>query len=57
MKITYDTELDAISSPDLDAEQTRVLQAQLVSSLAKNESVRDVARKLMAAAQASAALR
>lgn len=51
MKITYDTVADAISSPDLTAEQTRQLQSQLVTALAKNEPVRDVANKLLALAK------
>jgi hypothetical protein len=55
MKISYDTDLDSISSPDLSPQQTRELQSMLVSALANNEPVRDVAAKLMAAAKKLAA--
>jgi hypothetical protein len=51
MKITYDTDLDAISSPDLTDDQTRALQSQLVAALASNEPVRDVAYSLLATAK------
>jgi hypothetical protein len=47
MKITYDTESDSISCPDLTPEANAVLQAQLSASLARNDSVRDVARALL----------
>lgn len=51
MKISYDTDLDSISSPDLSPQQTRELQFMLVAALANNEPVRDMAAKLMAAAK------
>jgi hypothetical protein len=51
MKITYDTETDSISSPDLDAAQTAALQSALVGALARNEPVRDVARLLLQTAK------
>lgn len=49
VKITYDTETDSISSPDLTPEQTRALQSQLSRALAQNEPVRTVAATIMAA--------
>jgi hypothetical protein len=51
MKITYDTETDSISSPDLSPEATASLQSQLSSALARNDSVRDVARMLLETAK------
>ena len=51
MQITYDTELDSVSSPQLNAEQTRELQAQLVRALALNTPVREVASGLLATAK------
>jgi hypothetical protein len=51
MKITYDTETDSISSPDLDPAQTAALQSALVGALARNEPVRDVARLLLQTAR------
>ncbi|MEP6480027.1 MAG: hypothetical protein ABJB03_11585 [Rhodoglobus sp.] len=50
MKITYDTVSDSISSPDLDADQTRALQTALSTALARNLPVQEVARMLLAAA-------
>ncbi|MBU1588318.1 MAG: hypothetical protein KKH51_10285 [Actinobacteria bacterium] len=47
MKITYDTDLDAISSPDLTADQTAQLQRELVAALGRNDPVRTVAANLM----------
>ena len=53
MKITYDTVTDSISSDELDAEQTRALQTQLSSALARNLPVRDVATLIMSAVRSS----
>jgi hypothetical protein len=50
MKITYDTETDSISSPDLNEDQTRQLQGELVRHLGMNSPVRTVAASLMATA-------
>ena len=50
MKLTYDTETDSISSPDLTPEQTRTIQSQLSAALLRNDPVRTVARLIMAAA-------
>jgi len=47
MRITYDTDLDTISSPDLTAEQTAQLQRELVSALGRNDPVQTVAANLM----------
>ena len=47
MKITYDTETDSISSPDLTEAQSRKLQAELVHALGRNDPVRTVAAMLM----------
>lgn len=52
MQFTYDTATDSISCPDLDDEQTRALQSQLSSALARNDGVQDVAKMLLAAARA-----
>ena len=53
MQITYDTVTDSISSPQLDAEQTRAIQSQLSAALARNDGVRDVATLILAAARAA----
>jgi hypothetical protein len=47
MQITYDTETDRISSPDLDAQQTAALQAELSAALRRNDPVRTVAASLL----------
>jgi hypothetical protein len=47
VQITYDTETDRISSPDLDAEQTAALQAELSAALVRNDPVRTVAATLL----------
>jgi hypothetical protein len=53
VKITYDTETDSISCPDLNAEQTRALQSALSSALVRNEPVRTVAATIMTAVRAA----
>jgi hypothetical protein len=55
MKITYDTETDSISCPDLTPEQTRALQSALSSALARNEPVRTTAATIMAAVRGAKA--
>ena len=47
MKITYDTVSDSLSSPDLSDEQVANLQSALVTALARNEPVQQVARMLL----------
>lgn len=54
MKITYDTNTDSISCPDLTPEQTAELQSQLSAALARNDPIRTVASTILAAAKASA---
>ena len=51
MKFTYDTETDSISSPDLDAEQTKLVQQQLSAALYRNDPVQSVAKLLLDAAR------
>jgi hypothetical protein len=51
MKLTYDTETDSISSPDLDAQQTASIQAVLSRALYRNDPVQDVAKLLLEAAK------
>jgi len=53
VKITYDTVTDSISCPDLAPEQTRVLQAELSAALMRNDPVRTVAGRIMAAVTAA----
>lgn len=53
VKITYDTVTDSISCPDLTPEQTRVLQAELSAALMRNDPVRTVAGRIMAAVTAA----
>jgi hypothetical protein len=47
MKITYDTDSDSISSPDLTPEQTDALQRRLVAALGRNDPVQVVAHDLL----------
>jgi hypothetical protein len=47
MLISYDTESDSISSPDLSSQQTTELQARLVAALGRNDPVRVVAQDLL----------
>ena len=51
MKFTYDTETDSISSPDLDADQTKLVQQQLSAALYRNDPVQSVAKLLLDAAR------
>jgi hypothetical protein len=51
MKLTYDTETDSISSPDLNPKQTAAIQSMLARALYRNEPVQDVARLLLDAAK------
>jgi hypothetical protein len=51
MRFTYDTATDSITVPELDDEQTRVLQSKLSAALARNEPVQDVVKMLLAAAR------
>lgn len=53
MRFTYDTETDSISSPDLDAEQTRRIQSALSAALVRNDPVQTVARMLLDTARAT----
>ena len=54
MKITYDTQTDSISCPDLDQAQTAELQRQLSAALMRNDPVQTVARNIMAFVKATA---
>ena len=47
MKITYDTDTDSISCPELTPDQTRLLQTRLSAALGRNEPVRSVVRLIM----------
>ena len=51
MKFTYDTEADAISSPDLDPQQTAAIQSILAQALYRNDRVQDVVKLLLDTAQ------
>ena len=51
MKITYDTVSDSLSSPDLTAEQTAVLQRELSAALGRNDPIRTVAAAVLARAR------
>lgn len=54
MLITYDTDADSISCPDLSPAQTQELQRLLSAALIKNEPVQKVAATIMAAVRAAA---
>lgn len=47
MKITYDTDTDSISCPDLTASQTQQLQSMLSAALIRNTPVQEVAAAIM----------
>ena len=51
MKITYDTDTDSISSPDLTDEDVAKLQARLSAALGRNDPVRVVAEDLLETAR------
>jgi hypothetical protein len=51
MKITYDTDTDSISSPDLTDEEVAKLQARLSAALGRNDPVRVVAEDLLETAR------
>jgi len=51
VKITYDTVSDSLSSPDLTAEQTAVLQRELSAALGRNDPIRTVAAAVLARAR------
>jgi hypothetical protein len=53
MKITYDTDSDSISCPDLTPEQTRQLQSQLSAALRRNAPVQEVVAAIMATIRSS----
>ncbi|GAA4265952.1 hypothetical protein [Frondihabitans peucedani] len=55
MKITYDTESDSISVPELTGAQNAQLQSQLSAALYRNDPVQTVAAQIMGAARALAA--
>jgi hypothetical protein len=54
MKITYDTDSDSISCPDLTSTQTQELQSLLSAALIRNEPVRTVAATIMSFVKAAA---
>jgi hypothetical protein len=51
MLISYDTDTDSISSPDLSSTQTIELQSRLVAALRRNDPVRVVAQDLLETAR------
>lgn len=55
MKITYDTDSDSISCPDLTTLQTRQLQSVLSAALIRNAPVQEVAATIMATVKAAQA--
>ena len=54
MKITYDTDSDSISCPELTPTQTQELQNLLSAALIRNDPVRTVAATIMSAVKAAA---
>jgi hypothetical protein len=53
MKITYDTDSDSISCPDLTPAQTEELQKLLSAALIRNEPVQTVAATIMSMVKAA----
>jgi hypothetical protein len=51
VKIIYDTVADAISSPELTAEQSLELQHELSAALGRNDPIRTVASLILARAK------
>jgi hypothetical protein len=51
VKIIYDTVADAISSPELTAEQSLELQHELSAALGRNDPIRTVAGLILARAK------
>lgn len=51
MKLTYDTDTDSISCPELTDDQVTQLQAQLSAALPRNDLVRAVAQDLLNSAR------
>jgi hypothetical protein len=47
VKITYDTDSDSISCPDLTPDQTQELQRLLSAALIRNDPVQTVAATIM----------
>ena len=51
MKITYDTETDSLSSPDLTPEQVQHLTRELLAAMSRNDGLQTVASEILSRAR------